>query len=384
MSAAQVSTGQRGSVDLITKSHGPLRAGLVRSWEPAPDIAQKSLGEIGTVGHVTVFNIDNGVAGKLSYAEKNAREIEAGMMNMEVSPGSSPEAIQMDHTRMERFSLLIRQKPEHDDVVFAAKYVYGCLAAPPASPVVVDDAMMREMSFRALRIVEIKGMDIRHARVRTAPVTGPLSTPAVPTLLEAAGGTLTTGDVVYVRTAMINAVVTAPTVPDLTTPLTRASAEVAEPIGVASRKVTVTVSAVPAGQTLAIYVGRFSGGETFYGYIAAAGTTIDITDYPDPTNPTPPRSNTTAAFQTVEDLIFGGTNEGFGNSVDLTFLGGKPARTIIPSGLKYMACLKNGILTPFSGDRSSEFLFSSTGNTFALNAAPTDRDVWDLFFPVNP
>jgi hypothetical protein len=369
----KVVLGQRGKVTLVTASHGALRAGLVKSYEPAPEISQKSIGEVDTVGAVKVINVDNGVAGKIGYAESNQKLIDAAMMDQE----NSLTGIELDHTNMRSFTLMVRHFPDQDDTVFGGKLILGCLAAPPGIPVIADDISMRDMPFRALRIKEIKGYDIRHVRVRTTPAAGPLSTPAAPTLVEGAAGNFTTGDMVYVRVAMVNAVLTS--APISTTPISRASDEVVEAIGAVTRKVTVTLAApVPAGQTAAVYVGRFSGGESFYGLIAAAGSTLDVTDYPNPQNSTPPRNNSTAAYQHPDDLVF------VGSSVDLTQMGGKPAQAIIPSGLRYMAVLKNGIITPFSGDESSGFGFTSDGVSFFLGTAPTDQDWWDLFFPVTP
>lgn len=381
----KVAVGQRGKVTLVTKSHGALRVGMVKSYEPAPDMSQKSFTEVDAVGAVKIVNIDSGVAGKIGYAEKNGLQVEAGMMDMEVAIGGGVEAIQMDHTKMRDFSLLIRMVADQDDTVFGAKVVLGCVALPPGIPVAAEDIMMRDMSFRALRILEIKGMDVRHVRVRTVPASGPLATPAAladGAAVEAGGGNFLTGDMVYIRTALVNAVITSSPVPS--TPITRASEELAHQVAADNKKITLTVPAPNANTTLAVYAGRFSGGETFVGIVAAGNATLDILDFPDPQNTIPPRNNTSAAYQHQDDLTFAGAPEGFSYAVDLTQGGGKPALPIIPSGLKYLAVLKNGEITPFFGDESSSFGFSASGQTFYLGAAPSDTDYYDLFYPVAP
>lgn len=390
MSAPNVLVGQRAEIIAITRSKGALRPGMIESAEINPDLAQKKVSEIGNLLPPSLYNVHNGGTGKLSVTESNELAVFGMLSNMETAPsGVTPSALNLDVSRFQEFHVLLNKIKDADDSSFGGFFAYGCLASGISAPIPSGDATKRDVPFGFKKLFDIRGMRLRYLRCRATATLE--STPGDPTSAEAAGGTFAANDVVYYRLALSsNANTAASPPPTSTEPLSMPTKEYADPVGVANNKVTVTfAAAVPAGKSMAVYVGRASGQEVFYGWVAAAGTLIDITGYPaDLTGPRPPQQNTSGAFQATGDALFA-TVSGIPNSIDLVASGGPPAKYLQPSGLPYVAVMKNGVLQPEPHTIATKFFFNNVAGVgatiFSLSSTPeTAQEEWTLILPVDP
>ncbi len=386
MSAPNVLIGQRAELLILTRSKGVLRPGMVESVEFTPDISQKKVGEIGNLDPANIYNVHGGGSGKMSVTESNELAVFGALSNMEVAPsGVSPAALNLDVSRFQPFHALVNKIKDSDDSHFGGLFAYGCLASGISAPITSGDATKRDIPFGFKHLFDIRGQRLRLLRCRQTPVSLE-STPGDPTSAEAAGGTFAANDVVYYRLALSSTANTAASSPPTSTePLSMPTKEFSDPIAVAANKLTITFAApVPAGKSMAVYVGRASGQEVFHGWAAAAAATYDVTGYPsDLTGPRPPRQNTSGVFQAPGDALFA-TVSGITNSIDLLAAGGQPAKYLQPTGLPYVAVLKNGVLQPEPHSISSEFFFNAAGSIFSLATAPAPADEWVLVLPVDP
>lgn len=382
MPAPEVAIGQRARVRILTKSRGPVIVGMNETVELAPDLSQKVVSAVQALDPQSIYNAHGGGTGKISPTETQALELYAALQDMETSPGTTPAGIINDLRNLQPFSMIVEKMPDDKNSPFGFLFAYGCLPSNVAAPMPAMEAMKRDIPFKFKRLDDLRGFGVRYVRCRS---TGTLiATPTDPGSLATAAGTTTFAatDIMYVRIASCdegNSPGDPP--PTAASHLTRAAAEQAILVGTATNKIVLTVPAVAAGTSLAVYVGRASGAETFYDWIAAAGTTIDIVEWPDPSGARPPYHNNTLAFATAEDKLF--TVGGGLATIDLSVGGALPI-PLIPSGLPYVAVLKNGVRQPEDHAVSSGFYFSKDLQTFAVQGTPDQADVWELVLPVAP
>jgi hypothetical protein len=352
--------------------------------ELAPGLSQKAVSAVQALDPQAIYNAHGAGTGKISPTETQALELYAALQDIETAPGTTPAGIVNDLRNLKPFSILVEKIADDKDAPFGFMFAYGCLPSNVSAPMPAMDAMKRDIPFGFKRLDDLRGFGARYLRCRPT-ASAFLATPSIPALTQGAGTSpFAIGDIVYVRTAICDEVKAfGDAAPTAANHLTRACQEVSELVAVAANKITVTVAAVGAGTSLAVYVGRASGVETFYGWIAAVGTTIDITGWNDPSGPRPPYHNNLAAYTTPEDAVFGAVGA-FSNAVDLTANGGALPIPLIPSGLPYVAVLKNGVRQPEDQAVSSGFGFSDDLKTFYLAVAPDQADVWELVMPVAP
>jgi hypothetical protein len=384
MGAVEVPVGQRYDLTIITADQGPVMPGLVDSCDLTPDLAQKVIMSIANQDPSAIVNTHNGVTGKFSATETNELALYAALQNSPLAPTNvSPAAILNDFRKLRNFHVLINKKKDTNDSSIGGWFAYNCKASGASAPMSSGDVTKRDIPFKGLRLDDIRGMQLAYRRARATATLE--TTPGTPTTAEMAGGNFNGGDVVYIRIAQSgNANTGATPPPTATEPLSAPTFEQADPIAGAAQKVVVTFVAPPAaGKSFAIYVGRSSGQETFYGWAAAAAATFDITGYAEATSPRPTDRNVSGAVQLTGDLIFGVIG-GFTYGVDLLTGGGKLAEFLQPTGLPYIAVMKNGVRQPEPHGISTGFGFDVTGRYFFLSAAPSVQDAWELILPVDP
>lgn len=382
-----VAKGQRARAQLVSKSHGIYRQGLVEHVEGNPEFTIQKPLQVSLNRPGVVYTVHTGGSGKIDVMEKNQNELYAVMQDLEPTSGVG---ILNDLPTMQRFGVLMNFMEDSRDVVFASKFIYGALAHGGSVPVPAADAVKRSFPFGFLQMYDLINLEMRYARARTA--TAQLTTPGTPTFAQVGDATpFTATQPVYIRLAhsdTANVTSSAPPLP--TEPLTRATQEFAVLPILAGNKITITfAAAVPATNSFAIYVGKASGQETFYGWAEAAATTFDVLAYADPTNARPPRDNVSGAWPVTvpADLVFGSVTEGattYLNAIDLGLAGAKIPQYLQRIGLPYVAVLKNSLLLPDSQDDASEFAFSPSGRVFYLGATPAAADTWELVLPVLP
>ena len=381
MSNPSILKGQRLRTTIITRGFGRTRQGLVSKWGFTPKVSAKSALETGNERPGKFYNIHEGAAVDIEGMLKNERHLLAAIYGRD--PATT--ALYMDQKRQVPFSILTEVLAEDEKQVIAAALALECLAEGVPTMLEAADASKLSIKAQAKEVIETNGIGIAYVRIKKSS-TPAQTIPPKPVLTEAAGTTdFAIGDVIHVQMAQSNtAHIGTDPAPSTTDPLTPPCGVVSIPVAVATDKIVATFAAIGAGKSYAIYVGRTPESCVFYKWVAAAGTTVDITVRPDLTMPAPIQQDLSGVHSSAEDHSWTSVVEGattYGIAVDL-FGAGLPAPIDLEGwGLPYFAILKNGLLVPSSIDTASAFGFTDTRKTFFSGATPGDSDVVELFYP---